>query len=66
VIGRKSGKTISFPVRFVLEGEKLYVLPVQARKRSITRAQERAQNPQMAQQSPTSTQGPFPTARIRT
>jgi deazaflavin-dependent oxidoreductase (nitroreductase family) len=29
VIGRKSGKTISIPVRFVLEGEKLYLLPVQ-------------------------------------
>jgi deazaflavin-dependent oxidoreductase (nitroreductase family) len=29
VIGRKSGKTISVPVWFVLEGEKLYLLPVQ-------------------------------------
>src|SRR5260370_21117786 len=29
VIGRKSGKRISIPVRFVLEGEKLYLLPVQ-------------------------------------
>ena len=29
VIGRKSGKTISNPVWFVLEGEKLYLLPVQ-------------------------------------
>jgi deazaflavin-dependent oxidoreductase (nitroreductase family) len=29
VIGRKSGKTISIPVWFVLEGEKLYLLPVQ-------------------------------------
>jgi deazaflavin-dependent oxidoreductase (nitroreductase family) len=28
VIGRKSGKTISIPVWFVLEGEKLYLLPV--------------------------------------
>ena len=28
VIGRKSGKTISNPVWFVLEGEKLYLLPV--------------------------------------
>jgi deazaflavin-dependent oxidoreductase (nitroreductase family) len=28
VIGRKSGKTISVPVWFVLEGEKLYLLPV--------------------------------------
>jgi len=28
VIGRKSGKTISIPVRFVLEDEKLYLLPV--------------------------------------
>jgi deazaflavin-dependent oxidoreductase (nitroreductase family) len=29
VIGRKSGRTISIPVSFVLEGEKLYLLPVQ-------------------------------------
>jgi deazaflavin-dependent oxidoreductase (nitroreductase family) len=29
VIGRKSGKTISIPVWSVLEGEKLYLLPVQ-------------------------------------
>ncbi len=29
VIGRKSGKTISIPVWFVLEGEKLHLLPVQ-------------------------------------
>jgi deazaflavin-dependent oxidoreductase (nitroreductase family) len=29
VIGRKSGKTISIPVWFVLEGEQLYLLPVQ-------------------------------------
>jgi|ERR1035437_8756476 deazaflavin-dependent oxidoreductase (nitroreductase family) len=29
VIGRKSGKTISIPVWFVLDGEKLYLLPVQ-------------------------------------
>src|ERR1035437_11063195 len=29
VIGRKSGRTISIPVRFVLEGEKVYLLPVQ-------------------------------------
>lgn len=28
VIGRKSGKTISIPVWFVMEGEKLYLLPV--------------------------------------
>jgi deazaflavin-dependent oxidoreductase (nitroreductase family) len=28
VIGRKSGKTISVPVWFVLEGEKVYLLPV--------------------------------------
>jgi len=27
VIGRKSGQTISIPVWFVLEGEKLYLLP---------------------------------------
>jgi hypothetical protein len=29
VIGRKFGKTISIPVWFVLEGEKLFLLPVQ-------------------------------------
>jgi deazaflavin-dependent oxidoreductase (nitroreductase family) len=29
VLGRKSGKTISIPVWFVVEGEKLYLLPVQ-------------------------------------
>lgn len=29
VIGRKSGKEISVPVWFVLEGEQLYLLPVQ-------------------------------------
>ena len=29
VIGRRSGQTISIPVWFVLEGEKLYLLPVQ-------------------------------------
>src|ERR1700732_3008793 len=28
VIGRKSGKTISIPVWFVLEGKKVYLLPV--------------------------------------
>ena len=28
VIGRKSGHTISMPVWFVLEGERLYLLPV--------------------------------------
>ena len=29
VIGRQSGKTISIPVWFVLEGQKLFLLPVQ-------------------------------------
>jgi hypothetical protein len=29
VAGRKSGRTISIPVWFVLEGAKLYLLPVQ-------------------------------------
>jgi deazaflavin-dependent oxidoreductase (nitroreductase family) len=29
VVGRKSGRTISIPVWFVVEGEKLYLLPVQ-------------------------------------
>ena len=28
VIGRKSGRTISIPVWFVLDGQKLYLLPV--------------------------------------
>ena len=37
VVGRKSGKTISIPVWFVLEGEKLYFLPVKGRTRSGTR-----------------------------
>ena len=32
VIGRKSGRKISNPVWFVLEGEKLYLLPVQGSK----------------------------------
>jgi hypothetical protein len=36
VIGRKTGQTISIPVWFVLEGEKLYLLPVQARTHSGT------------------------------
>jgi hypothetical protein len=29
VIGRRSGRTITIPVWFALEGEKLYLLPVQ-------------------------------------
>ena len=29
VIGRKSGKTISIPVWFVVEGDELYLLPVE-------------------------------------
>jgi len=29
VTGRKSGRTISIPVWFVMEGDKLYLLPVQ-------------------------------------
>jgi len=29
MIGRKSGRTISIPVWFVLEGDSLYLLPVQ-------------------------------------
>lgn len=29
VVGRKSGRTISLPVWFVLDGEKLYLLPVE-------------------------------------
>ena len=32
VIGRKSGRKISMPVWFVMEGEKLYLLPVQGSK----------------------------------
>jgi hypothetical protein len=42
VIGRKSGKTISIPVWFVLEGEKLYLLPVQG---SDTQWYKNAQEP---------------------
>jgi len=38
VTGRKSGRTISIPVWFVLEGEKLYLLPVQGRSAFATRA----------------------------
>ena len=36
VIGRKSGKTISIPVWFVPEGEKLYLLPCRAPTHSGT------------------------------
>ncbi len=32
VVGRKSGRKISMPVWFVLEGEKLYLLPVAGSK----------------------------------
>jgi deazaflavin-dependent oxidoreductase (nitroreductase family) len=32
VVGRKSGRKISRPVWFVVEGEKLYLLPVQGSK----------------------------------
>jgi len=42
VTGRKSGKTISVLVWFVLEGEKLYLLPVPVRYPMV---QERAQEP---------------------
>ena len=42
VIGRKSGKTISIPVWFVLEGEKLYLRPVQG---SDTQCAPRGRNP---------------------
>src|SRR5712692_6504627 len=38
VTGRKSGRTISQPVWFVLEIEKLYLLPVQGRSAFATRA----------------------------
>jgi hypothetical protein len=34
VIGRKSGRTISIPVWFVLEAEKLYLLRCRARRRT--------------------------------
>jgi len=43
VIGRKSGQTISVPVWFVLEGEKLYLLPVTGSGHAVV--QERAQEP---------------------
>ena len=42
VIGRKSGKTISIPVWFVVEGEKLFLLAVQV-DRTPPVVQERAQ-----------------------
>jgi hypothetical protein len=35
VIGRKSGQTVSIPVWFVLEGENLYLLPVQGSDTSV-------------------------------
>ena len=41
VVGRKSGKTISIPVWFVLEGEKLFLLPVRGSTRSGTRTSSR-------------------------
>ena len=37
VTGRKTGRTVSIPVWFVLEGERLYLLPVQVRTRSGTK-----------------------------
>jgi len=37
VTGRKSGRTISIPIWFVLEDDKLYLLPVQGRIHSGTR-----------------------------
>jgi GTP-binding protein EngB required for normal cell division len=43
VIGRKSGRTISIPVWFVLEGDKLYLLPVPGLGYAVV--QERAQEP---------------------
>jgi hypothetical protein len=47
VIGRKSGRTISISVWFVLAGEKLYLLPVQGSdmhgvRRSLVEAQAKA------------------------
>ena len=41
VIGRKSGQTISIPVWFAPEGEKLYLLPVQGSDKSTGIAKER-------------------------
>jgi hypothetical protein len=41
VTGRKSGRTISVPVWFVLDGEKLYLLPCRARTPSGTRTSSR-------------------------
>jgi hypothetical protein len=43
VIGRKSGHAISIPVWFVLEGEQLYLLPVQGSHTQMV--QERAPEP---------------------
>jgi hypothetical protein len=36
VIGRKFGKTISIPVWLVLEGEKLFLLPVRGSDTDVT------------------------------
>jgi hypothetical protein len=43
VTGRKSGRTISIPVWFVLEGDKLYLLPVQGLGHAVV--QERGPEP---------------------
>jgi hypothetical protein len=43
VTGRKFGKTISIPVWFVLEADKLYLLPVQGLRHAAV--QERAPEP---------------------
>ena len=48
VIGRKSGRTISIPVWFVLEGEKLYLLPVQGSARWSARCAGRFSAPAAA------------------
>src|SRR5439155_15412849 len=48
VIGRKSGRTISIPVWFVLEGEKLYLLPVQGSARWSARCAGRSSAPAAA------------------
>jgi hypothetical protein len=54
VTGRKSGKTISMPVWFVLEGETLYLLPVRGAPKPLPfelmreerkRNSERSQSP---------------------
>ena len=64
VIGRESGRTISIPVWFVLEGGKLYLLPVQGLDTQWYK--NLIHNPQVAQQCRHPWHaGAIPTAQIR-